>query len=288
VRAVRHRLHASSYVVAAITGALVVAGCGGSATTGAPATYVAMGDSYSSGAGIAPVTDLACARSSANYASLVAKELDYSTFTDVTCGGAMTTDLTDQQAHTGNAAQLASVDRATKLVTLTIGLNDQNLSYGLLDACLSASGRPSAECRQILAMPASTVDSGVLKAAGRVAAALRLIRKQAPKARIVLVGYPRILPDTGDCPDRLPLVRAMEPLLRDIMRKINDGWKRAAAAVGVDYVDTWTMSEGHDICAADPWVNGASPVAGEAAPMHPFPAFHRAVADAIVKLLRAR
>jgi hypothetical protein len=33
-----------------------------------------MGDSYSSGAGIAPVTDAPCSRSSANYASLVAEQ----------------------------------------------------------------------------------------------------------------------------------------------------------------------------------------------------------------------
>jgi lysophospholipase L1-like esterase len=282
------RLRPSSYVVAAVAVSVVLAGCGAGQTSGARAGYVAMGDSYSSGAGIAPVADLGCARSSANYASLLAKKLDRGSVTDVTCGGATTTDLTSAQVGTGNPAQLDSVGRTTTLVTLTIGLNDGNLAYGLLDACLSASGRPSSKCRQILAMPASTVDSGVLKAAGRVAAALRLIRKQAPKARIVLVGYPRILPDTGDCPDRLPLVPAMEPLLRGVMRKINDAWRKAAAATGADYVDTWTMSAGHDICSAHPWVNGASRVAGEAAPMHPFPAFHRAVADAIVKLLRTR
>jgi hypothetical protein len=105
---------------------------------------------------------------------------------------------------------------------------------------------------------------------------------------VVLVGYPRILPDSGDCPDRLPLAPAMEPRLRAVMKQIDDGWRRAAAAVGVDYVDTWAMSRGHDVCSSDPWVNGASDVAGEAAPLHPFPAFHRAVADAIVALLGKR
>jgi lysophospholipase L1-like esterase len=267
----------------------VLAGCGGTGASGATkGAYVALGDSYSSGAGIAPVRDAACNRSSRNYASLVAKRLHYTSFTDATCGGAMTTDLVHQQAGTGNNAQLDALDRHTRLVTLTLGLNDDNMSFALLFACLSATGDPSQQCRRVLAMSREEVDSTVLKVAGRVAASLRLIRKTAPSARIVLVGYPRILPDTGDCPGRLPMVPAMEPLLRHIGSEIDDGWRRAAAAVGADYVDTWSMSRGHDVCSSHPWVNGASAVAGEAAPLHPFPAFHRAVADAIVELLQKR
>jgi lysophospholipase L1-like esterase len=284
VRILHPRLRAS-YVVAGVTGALVLAGCGSADTPGAPAAYVAMGDSYSSGAGIAPVADRACSRSSANYASRVAEQLDYAPFTDVTCGGATTADLTHEQAHTGNGPQLAALGRGARLVTLTIGLNDHKVSSALLLACLSPTGRPSAWCSQVLAVPDTAVEEGIAASAVRVEKALHLIRRRAPEARVILVGYPRLLPDVGDCPDRLPLVPAMEPRLRESLREINEAWRGAAAAAGADYVDTWTMSEGHDLCSGDPWVNGASPVAGEAAPLHPFPAFHRAVADAIVKLL---
>lgn len=269
--------------------ALVLGGCGSSGGSSArPGAYVALGDSYSSGAGIDPVDDASCNRSGRNYASLVARRLHVASFTDATCGGAQTTDLLRPQANTDNGAQLEALDRRTRLVTLTLGLNDDNLSYDLLAACVAASGRPSERCREVLALPQRELDAVVLKVAGRVGAALRLVRKQAPRARIVLVGYPRILPDAGRCPDRLPLVPAMEPRLRDTMRKIDDGWRRAAAAVGADYVDTWRMSRGHDVCSSDPWVNGASNAPGEAAPLHPFPAFHRAVADAIVGLLQKR
>lgn len=265
----------------------VLGGCGGSDSSGATSgAYVALGDSYSSGAGIAPVRDAACARSGRNYASLVAQRMHAASFTDVTCGGARTTDLVHGQAHTDNPAQLDPLDRHTRLVTLTLGLNDDNLSGELLFACLSTTGTPSAPCRQVLDVPPSAVDSAVREAAERVAAALRLVREQAPRARIVLVGYPRILPDVGDCPARLPLVPAMEPLLREVLRKIDEAWRRAAASVGADYVDTWAMSRGHDVCSSDPWVDGAAGVPGEAAPLHPFPSFHRAVADAIVALLR--
>lgn len=283
----RRRCAASVAALALLGAALGACGSSGGspATTGA---YVALGDSYSSGAGIAPVRDATCNRSGRNYPSLVAKRMHYPSFTDVTCGGAMTTDLLQAQARTDNSAQLDALDRHTSLVTLTIGLNDDQLSYGLLFACVTGSAGPSRQCGRVLAMPESTVDSVVLKVAGRVGASLRLIRKQAPSARIILVGYPRIVPDSGGCPARLPLAAGMEPRLRDIMRKIDESWRRAAAVVGADYVDTWRMSRGHDVCAAEPWVNGTTQVVGEAAPLHPFPAFHRAVAEAIVALLRKR
>lgn len=274
-------------VVAAL--GIVLGGCGSTGGSGpAAGAYVALGDSYSSGAGIAPVRDVGCKRSGRNYASLLARRVHFASFADATCGGAMTTDLVHPQVGTGNDAQLDGLDRRTRLVTMTLGLNDDNLSYDLLFACTSASGTPSEPCRRVLAMPRSTVDEIVLKVAGRVAAALRLVHQRAPKARIVLVGYPRILPDSGDCSARLPLVRAVEPLLRDVFRKMDEAWRRAAAAVGADYLDTWTMSRGHDVCSSDPWVNGATEVPGEAAALHPFPAFHRAVADAIAELLQKR
>lgn len=269
---------------------LALAGCstGDDAPDRPPETsaYVALGDSYGAGAGIAPITDTSCNRSGRNYASLVAARMHETSFTDVTCGSAMTRHLLYAQAGTDNGPQLDAVGRHTRLVTITMGLNDGLLSYDLLAACVSPSGTPSEQCRRFLAIPEPKLASMVLAASGRVTNALRLIRKQAPAARVILVGYPRILPDSGDCPDRFPLVPAMEPRLRATLRAIDVDWRRAAAAVGVDYIDTWTMSLGHDVCAGDPWVHGTTVTPGQGGALHPFPAFHRAVADAIVALLR--
>jgi lysophospholipase L1-like esterase len=276
-------------LVLAVLGALLgllVAGCGRSGS-GAADEYVAMGDSYSSGAGIAPVTDAPCNRSSKNYASLVAERLGYS-LTDVTCGGAATADLSRAQPGTGNGPQLDALGTSTRLVTLTLGLNDDNVSYGLLYSCLSTSGQPTSACQQLVGTPQSAVQAEVTGLAARVRTALDAIRSRAPKARVVLVGYPRILPDVGDCPDRLPLVQPMEARLRQAMRSISEAWARAAHDAGADFVDTWTMSAGHDVCSEHPWVNGSTWAADRAAPLHPFPAFHQAVADAIVKLLKRR
>jgi hypothetical protein len=159
------------------------------------------------------------------------------------------------------------------------------VSYALLYSCLSWAGPPSAQCQQLVAAPDGAAQAEIAGLAGRVENALRVIRSRAPNARVVLVGYPRILPDAGDCPVRLPLARAMEERLRQSLQSIGDDWRRAAETAGADYVDTWTMSQGHDVCSDHPWVNGATSVPGGAAPLHPLESFHRAVADDIVKLV---
>jgi lysophospholipase L1-like esterase len=279
-------LLATGLVALALT---ALAGCGGGAAP-APegAVYAALGDSDSAGAGIAPIADADCDRSRVNFGALVAKKLGYTSFEDVSCVGAMTTHLLRPQLDepASNDPQLDVVGSRTELVTLTIGLNDDKLAYGLLAACLSASGEPSTVCRQVIDASPSTTAKQLSAAADRVKEALQLIKHKAPKARVVLVGYPRYFADSGSCPDRVPMVEAMVPKVRSALKTVNEEWKQAAASVGADYIDTWALSEDHDVCSDDPWVNGATEARGEAAALHPFSAFHRAVADAIVALVK--
>lgn len=264
-------------------------GCGGDDKEGAPtgATYVALGDSDSAGAGIAPVVDTDCLRSRVNYPSLVAQRLGHDSFEDMTCAGAATTNLQRPQftKTASNDPQLDPVGSRTQLVTLTLGLNDKKLAFNLFGACLAPGGEPTPVCEQVLEVPQETLDGALAEAADRVEDALRLIRNRAPEARIILVGYPRFFPDTGDCPDRVPMVEAMVTRLRDALAEVNVLWKQAAERVGVDYLDTHALTEGHDVCSDDPWINGAEDAPGEASALHPFAAFHRAVAVEIVELL---
>ena len=278
-------------VVATVVAALMAcAGCGGgsSSTPAGGVVYAALGDSSSSGAGIAPIVQQSCQRSKVDFGALVASKLRYTSFKDRSCAGAMTTNLQSPQLGAAiNDPQLDAVGSRTRLVTLTIGLNDGKVAFGLLSACLAPDGQqPSALCRQVLDMSPATLDAQLSSGAQRVQDALRLIRKSAPSARVVLVGYPRFFPDTGTCPDRVPMVPQMVPTVVSAFKRVDQLWRKAAAAAGADYVDTWRMSKGHDVCSDDPWVNGATPAPGRAAALHPFAAFHRAVAAAIVKLVQ--
>ena len=286
-----HRLLRTCSTIAAllVVTLTLAAGCGkdaGARATGA--RYAALGDSYSSGAGIAPVADAGCHRSKIDFGAMVAKRMGYTSFKDASCGGAATVNLLQPQTADGadNPPQLQAVGTRTRLVTLSLGLNDAGVSYGLLFACLAPSGVPSDYCKVLLQGSPSDADKGFAAAADRLESALKLIRRAAPSARVVLVGYPRLYGDSGSCPDRVPMVEQMVPVIRTAMKTVDDNWRRAAKAVGVDYVDMWSLSDGHDLCSNDPWVNGAQDKPGVAAPMHPNVAYHRAVADAIVTLLQ--
>ena len=73
--------------------------------------------------------------------------------------------------------------------------------------------------------------------------------------------------------------------VRDSGANVNSTLKRVAAKAGVEFVDMFAASEGHDVCSSDPWVNGFRTVAGEAYYFHPFPAYHEAVAAKLAALL---
>ena len=96
--------------------------------------YVALGDSYSSAAGVLPVVPGApqtCSRSLKNYPHDVVAVTTAGSFTDVTCSGAKTSDFFASQAA-GVAPQLNAVTGGTRLVTMTIGGNDGDAFSSIL------------------------------------------------------------------------------------------------------------------------------------------------------------
>ncbi len=116
------------------------------ASTG-PATarlaYAALGDSYSAGYGLQPLTDQpvpGCAQSSQDYPHRLAAALDLD-LTDVTCSGAVTANLasTAQNTDQGTAPpQDNALNSSTRIVTLTIGGNDLGFAK-ILTYCAAAS-----------------------------------------------------------------------------------------------------------------------------------------------------
>ena len=78
------------------------------------------------------------------------------------------------------------------------------------------------------------------------------------------------MPPSGTC-DQLPLAPGDYPFARRIIDGINEGVATAADRAGVDFIDTATGSEGHDICSKDPWIAGVDAKGGDAAPLHPYP-----------------
>lgn len=293
-------------VAALVAGALVLAGCSGSADPVkqvkrqvADATavagprfheYVALGDSYTA-APLVPNTDVAngCFRSDHNYPKLVADRLDIPRLVDVSCSGARTRDLTHRQ-HTVGAAtvrpQLAAVDHRTDLVTLGIGGNDFGLFETLVSTCtqLRRQDPAGSPCADALRARGVNLVAETRQIGSRVAAMVRLVRKRAPGATVVLVGYLRLTPSSGQCRG-LPFAAGDYAFGRRVSQALNAAIERAATRTGARFVDMYAASRGHDACSSDPWVNGSRTVQGEALAYHPFAAGEHAVADELVTAL---
>lgn len=294
---------------AAILAALVLAGCGGPAdqppepspapsavspTAGDPAqptlSYVALGDSYTAAPGI-PETDPGdgCLRSSRNYPALVAERLEDEydvTLEDRSCSGAQTTDLTGPQQAGGRAVppQLDALDRDTDLVTLSIGANDFGAFARLVGGCVALSGEDpdGSPCRDAARREGDVLEELRVEVEQRLVDVVREVRRRSPRAEVLLVGYPQLVPTGAGCPDLLPIAEGDLGFARRINKALTDNLARAARRTGTTYVDVWSASAGHDICAADPWVSSLGGEPGGAIPFHPLPAGQQGVADLVV------
>lgn len=248
--------------------------------------YVALGDSYTAAPYTGPtVADDGCIQSSTNYPHQLAAALGLR-LDDVSCGGSLTSSITGSfKTSTGKrkVPQLDAVTRDTALVTVSIGANDGQVFAAMTSACLNyehgaASGAP---CR--------TIDAGAGRNQSNSAKIGRMeldlenvlaaVIRKAPEARVIVVGYPSIVPPAKPCA-QFPFATGDVPWARHLNELLAHAQQQAARAVGAEYVDMLALSAGHDVCGAQPWIAGVKPVA-DAAPFHPYPVEQLAVANAL-------
>lgn len=255
----------------------------GAGPTPPPIVYVALGDSFSSGAGIPPNLALTgCLRSGANYPHLIAQALPAARFRDVTCSGATTAHLTGRQLPTV-PAQFDALTPDTTLVTVGIGANDVGL-VSLAVACLNVAPPPfGVSCAADPATGPDTYTPRVDRLASTYGALVDEIRRRAPLARTVLVGYPTTI-RAGGCPGVQPIWPEDADYIQSLVTRVN---ATMAGTAGVTFVDLEPSTHGHDACAtpAERWVEGAVPVSLAAPiPLHPNAAGH---ANAAAQILAA-
>jgi len=258
----------------AALGVATIAPAGAAPAQTPPASYVALGDSYTSGPLIPnqSLNPLGCLRSDRNYPHVVAPATGQPAFRDVSCSGADTDDMFNAQGVTPgpNPPQLDALDDNTRLVTLGIGGNDIGFS-GIIQDCatLWPFGSP---CRNRFVSGGVDQLSGRIAAtAPKVASVLTAIRSRSPQARVLVVGYPAILPDTGSgCWPSMPIAFNDVGYLRAKEKELNAMLAAQAAAHGATFVDTYTPSIGRDVCASSGtrWVEPIIP-GNTAAPVHP-------------------
>jgi lysophospholipase L1-like esterase len=246
-------------------------------------TYVALGDSYSAGYGLTPLTGApvaGCAQAAVDYPHQLAAAYGLQ-LTDVTCAGAWATNMTEPQVTPAGTAdpQVDALSADTDIVTVTLGGNDLGFS-DVAAACvaLSATGPVAGtdpndpfqdpNCEGIF------VQGGVDTLAQRladvvvpdIAAGLAAIRAAAPNATVFVVGYPAITPDAANTPadgcftspidnlqpvpDSFPFTDTDVPYLHQIEEQLDAAVQQQAAAAGFTYVPTFDATLGHSACAS--------------------------------------
>jgi lysophospholipase L1-like esterase len=279
-----------SELISVLTALLTLGACTGDDEPAPVDTYVSMGDSFTSGAGL-PRTRrdaFSCGQSSLNYPNLVAEAIG-AKLVDMSCGGATTENATQPQSLGGEAwpPQLDPLTEDTELVTVSLGGNDLSWYLALMFSCTTAgaadpTGNP---CEQQGTTPESDLTALPPQIGARLEAVLTEVHRRAPAARVLLVGYPQPVPADGTCPE-LPLATGDYPFVRAQWEAMDAAMREAAAAAGATFVGVLGPSEGHDICSgADAWVNGFEARPGVAASYHPLTSGQAAVAELVEQAL---
>lgn len=240
--------------------------------------YVALGDSVAAGLGLAAPagateSDTQCGRSSQAYAATVASRLKLS-LTNVACSGATAGDLVTKQAVSGPniTAQLdtAFANGTPKLITITAGANDVHWDE-FIRLCYATN----------CATKTNTTIANAYLSVLQVKLAYALASIQARSGantlpRVILTGYYN--PVSSKCVDAQQNITAGEiTWISNRTSQLNQTIKQSVASYPFARFAAVSFAD-HDICSAQPWVQGLSDVA----PLHPNAQGQKAISKAIV------
>ncbi|KQU32967.1 MULTISPECIES: SGNH/GDSL hydrolase family protein [unclassified Rhodococcus (in: high G+C Gram-positive bacteria)] len=252
--------------------------------------HVNLGDSFSTGNGVlplAPNTPLRCLQSQRNFAHLVAREQGYS-LTDVSCGGAATDDFYAPHFE-GTRPQFDALSPSAHVVTLMIGGNDNSVFSGASAACMSALATHAGAFDPCTQQNGSSFDDKILdKTLPAVRQALRDIHTRALEAKMIIIGYPWLMPAASTCEPSVPVTRGDVPYLRNLQATLNDAIREAAADTDTTFLDMSVASEGHDACqpVGVRWVEPLL-FADQFVPLHPNSLGEAAIAAEVTEALTA-
>ncbi|MFE4633983.1 SGNH/GDSL hydrolase family protein [Streptomyces sp. NPDC056773] len=260
---------AAATVAAVLTTALAPQG---PAPTPAPLSYVALGDSYSAASFVRPWSTDGCGRSGQDYPHQAARRLQLE-LTDVTCSAAeVRSGLLGPQVElkgppsvpppggwAAKPAQITAVTAAADLVTVGAGGNSVGFAE-VVETCVKrglASFGTGTPCTDHYARGggAAGLDARFAALEADFAVLLKEIRTRAPRAGIAVVGYPAVVDQSAGCGwgswHQLGTVTKGDmPWLDTLERRLNTLLREQARRGGAVYVDTYSSSTGHGVCAS--------------------------------------
>lgn len=291
-----HRLAGMVAAVLIAAGLVWVSPAGVGASGAAAVDYAALGDSYTAGPLIPDqsLSPLGCLRSNHNYPQDTAAALGLQ-LTDASCSGATTVDMAGAQTTAVgiNPPQLSAVNSSDGVVTVGIGGNDIHFVQ-IIENCVALTPwgptRVGWTCRShYTSGDTDSIAATITALGGRLATVLQQVHSRAPAAKVFVVGYPAILPPTGDgCWPQMPLTYSDVGYLRAKEIQLNAQLASTAAAGGATYVDTYDAGASHSACTPEAirWVEPLVPES-LAAPVHPNARGEAAMAAVVETAMRA-
>ncbi|MFE7266254.1 SGNH/GDSL hydrolase family protein [Streptomyces sp. NPDC057592] len=308
---IRTRLTVLGSAVALAACAQVPVQLAGAAPAAAAASYewVALGDSYT--AGVIPAAgDVfeiprdGCERTDRSYPQVIDRDLGgLIDLTNVSCGAATIEDVTFRaQEPIGRhlppfsedpdypfppvPPQSEAVGPGTDVITVGVGGNTLGFA-DILSQCLqlgSDSGDEGTPCKDDLA---ASIPGRLAKVSSDYDQMLAVLHARAPKAKILAVGYPTVVPeDTSKCRynnfEQFGSVTQgdLDWLRQDVMEPLNKAIEKSAGAHdAATFVDLYKSSRHHSVCDAGKWVEGVLTNSHEVSLVHPNARGHRNAAD---------
>jgi lysophospholipase L1-like esterase len=231
-------------LTARLAGAATVVAAFSLLATATPASaavsYVALGDSYSSGLGAGSYgSSGSCYRSNYAYANDWDRADSPSSFSFAACSGATTTDVI--------SSQLSALTAGTTLISITIGGNDvgfasvmQTCVLGSDSRCLNAVSNAENQANTVLPGKLDTLFSDM--------------RKDAPSAHVVVLGYPEFY-DLSKSSTCIGLSTTKRTALNGGADVLDNQVSAAAGRAGFTYADVRSAFAGHEICDSSSWLH---------------------------------
>ncbi|MDO8189177.1 SGNH/GDSL hydrolase family protein [Conexibacter sp. JD483] len=223
--------------VAPLVCAVAIAGAAAGSAAAAD-RYVALGDSYSSGTGTGSYTlNSGCQRSTYAYPYLASRQRANTDLVFVACSGAKTDDVM--------ANQISSVTASTALVSITIGGNDAGFS-SVVTSCVTIG------CSSAIANAITYIRNTL---PGKLNTVYSAIQRQAPSARVAVLGYPRLF-SSSSCAGTTGIDASERTQLNGVADLLDSTIASRAAAYGFSYRSAIPSFTGHAVCSSSAWLNG--------------------------------
>jgi lysophospholipase L1-like esterase len=275
--------------------------------------WVALGDSYTAGVIQAAGNTFeyprdGCERTDRSYPQVIERDL-YGLFdlTNVSCGAATIENVTDQaQEPIGRhlpplsedpdypfpavPPQSEAVGPDTDVITVGVGGNSLGFA-DLLTRCVQLGGESEGAGTPCRDAEAAAVTARLTTVRRQYDRMLAVLHERAPKAKILAVGYPTVIPaDTAKCGygditkfatiTQGDLAWLRQDVLEPLNRIIDEATGTQQAA---SFVDLYASSRDHSVCDDAKWVEGIITLPSGGDPqvsfVHPNTLGHRNAAD---------